>query len=162
MSNIYIEDGYEKIFINFIRFLGYEYIPHEEIVRDSMKSPIASEILDQSLMRINPLISPDVLNEAIHKIKNIDAGILVNRNETFFEFLQNGIEVSYYDDDGERTERVYLIDYEDVYNNSFVVTNQLTIIGKDTKRPDVLIYVNGLPLVVVELKSMTTELADVS
>lgn len=162
MSNIYIEDGYEKIFINFIRFLGYEYIPHEEIVRDSMKSPIASEILEQSLMRINPLISPDVLNEAIHKIKNIDAGILVNRNETFFEFLQNGIEVSHYDDDGERTERVYLIDYDDVYNNSFVVTNQLTIIGKDTKRPDVLIYVNGLPLVVVELKSMTTELADVS
>lgn len=162
MSEIYLEDGFEKIFIKFIEDLGYRYLPHQEIVRDSMKSPIASEILEDSLRRINPNISHEAIKEALHKIKNIDAGLLVNRNETFFEYLQNGLEVSIHDGEKEKTERVYLIDYKDIDNNDFLVTNQLTIIGKDTKRPDVLIFVNGLPLVVIELKSISSEIADVT
>lgn len=162
MSEIYLEDGFEKIFIKFIEDLGYRYLPHQEIVRDSMKSPLASEILEDSLRRINPDISDEAIKEAIHKIKNIDAGLLVNRNETFFEYLQDGLEISIHDGEREKTERVYLIDYKDIDNNDFIVTNQLTIIGKDTKRPDVLIFVNGLPLVVIELKSISSEIADVT
>lgn len=162
MSQIYFEDGFERIFLDFIAGLGYEYIPHQEIVRDSMKSPIASEILEASLSRINPTLSSEVIGQAIQRIKNIDAGLLVNRNEIFFDYLQNGIEISYYEDDCQKTARVYLVDYYDIEKNSFVVTNQMTIIGKDTKRTDVLVYVNGLPLVVVELKSLTSESADES
>lgn len=162
MSEIYLEEGFEKIFINFIEGLGYDYLPHQEIVRDSMKSPLASEILENSLRKINPSISDDVLLQAIHKVKNIDAGLLVNRNDVFFEYLQNGIEISHYEGGKEKTDRVYLIDYKNINNNNFVVTNQMTIIGKDTKRPDVLIFVNGLPLVVIELKSISSEFADVS
>ena len=162
MSKIYLEEGFEGIFIETIKSLGYEYIPQQEIVRDSMKSPIASEILRSSLERINPNLSDQLIDQALFKIKNIDAGLLVDRNESFFEYLQDGIELSYYEDSKQKTERAYLIDYKNIENNSFIVTNQLTIIGKDTKRPDVLIFVNGLPLVVVELKSISTEFADVS
>jgi len=162
MSNeIYLEDGFEDVFIEEIEKLGYEKIPHQRIIRDSMKSPIASEILKSSIYRINKNLSSEIIDAAIHRIKNIDAGILVNRNEEFFEYLQNGIEIPYYDGDEQRTERVYLIDYKDIEKNSFVGTSQLTIVGKDTKRPDVLIYVNGMPLVVIELKSMSSQFSDV-
>lgn len=162
MNDIYIEDGFEKLFISFIQDLGYNYVSHQEIVRDSMKAVIASEILKDSLHRINPCLDEEIIDQAIYKIKNIDAGLLVNRNETFFEYLQDGIEVSFYENKRQKTERVYLLDYENKENNSFIVTNQLTIIGKDTKRPDVIIYINGLPLVVIELKSMTAADADIS
>lgn len=162
MTEIYIEDGFEKLFISHIQDLGYDYIPHQEIVRDSMKGVIASEILRDSLFRINPHLNQEIIDQAIYKIKNIDAGLLVNRNDMFFEYLQDGIEVSFYEDNRQKTERVYLLDYENIENNSFIITNQLTIIGKDTKRPDVIIYINGLPLVVIELKSMSAESADIS
>ena len=161
MTEIYIEDGFEKVFIGFIEKLGYRYIPHQEIVRDSMKSVVASEILLDSIYRINPSVSDEILEQATHKIKNIDAGLLVDRNEAFFEYLQNGLEISYYEDDEQRTQIVRILDFDNIENNSFVVTNQLTIKGRDTKRPDVIIYINGLPLVVIELKSMTSSSADI-
>lgn len=162
MSEIYLEDGLEKLFINSIQNLGYQYVNQQEIVRDSIKSPLAIEWLKESLHRLNPNLSEEVLDQALHQIKHIDAGLLVNRNELFFDYLQNGIEVAHYQDDQSITDRVYLIDYDNIENNSFVVTNQLTLVGKDTKRPDILIYVNGLPLAVIELKSMTAQTADVS
>ncbi|MFQ9332637.1 MAG: type I restriction endonuclease, partial [Finegoldia magna] len=93
MSDVYLEDGFEKIFIKAIEDLGYEYVSHQDIVRDSMKSPIASEILRESLRRINCELEDAAIDEAIHVIKNIDAGLLVDRNEIFFEYLQNGIEI---------------------------------------------------------------------
>ncbi|WP_203265952.1 type I restriction endonuclease subunit R [Streptococcus uberis] len=162
MSEIFLEEGYEKIFLAFIEALGYDYIPHQEIIRDSLKSPIASELLLESLIRINPDLDDTIIYDAIKQIKHIDAGLLVSRNEQFFDYLQNGIEIAYYDDNRPQTARVKLIDFNHVENNQFVVTNQLTIIGKDTKRPDILLFINGLPLVVVELKSMTAQMADIS
>lgn len=162
MAEIYIEEGFEKVFINFIQDLGYEYVSHQEIVRDSMQSPVAVEILKEALIRINPNLPVEVIDQAIYQIKNIDAGLLEIRNEIFFEYLQNGIEISRYTDDRLQAERVYLVDYENIDNNSFIITNQLTIIGKDTKRPDIILYINGLPLIVIELKSLTSESSDVS
>lgn len=162
MSDIYFEEGLEKVFIDFIESLGYTYVPHQTIVRDSMKSPIASEVFEESLLRINPDLPEEVIEQAIYQVKNIDAGLLATRNETFFEYLQNGMEISHYTDGRLKTERVHLIDYKDIDNNLFIVTNQLTIKGKDTKRPDIILYVNGLPLVVIELKSMTSAMSDVS
>ena len=162
MSDIYFEEGLEKVFIDFIESLGYTYVPHQTIVRDSMKSPIASEIFEESLLRINLDLPTEVIEQAIYQVKNIDAGLLATRNETFFEYLQNGMEISHYTDGRLKTERIHLIDYKDIGKNSFIITNQLTIKGKDTKRPDIILYVNGLPLVVIELKSMTSAMSDVS
>ncbi|WP_103981838.1 type I restriction endonuclease subunit R [Helcococcus massiliensis] len=157
----FIESVFEEAFINKIKDLGYEYIPSNEIIRSSYKSPIADEIFKESLLRINPDVSFEIIERAIQEIKHIDAGLLEARNETFFEYLQNGISISYYEDNEEKTEIVYLIDYDDLDNNSFVVSNQFNVIGKALKIPDVVIFINGLPLVVVELKSASTEQADV-
>ncbi|WP_249629312.1 type I restriction endonuclease subunit R [Streptococcus uberis] len=162
MSEIYLEDGFEQVFIAFIKSLGYQYLPQQTLVRDSKKSPIATELLKTALTKLNPDMDESIIAEALKKIKHIDAGLLISRNELFFDYLQNGIEISYYYHNEEKTARVKLLDFDDPDKNDYVVTNQVTIIGKDTKRPDILIYVNGIPLVVVELKSISTESADVS
>ena len=162
MSNIKFEESsYELAFINNIKKLGYEYVESSDIERFSYKSPIAESILEESLIRINPNISYEYIEKAIQQIKNIDAGLLEARNEKFFDYLQNGISISHYDNNSEKTEIVYLLDYDDINNNDFIVTNQFKIVGKDTKIPDIIIFVNGLPLVVMELKSPLADRADI-
>jgi len=157
----FAEDQLEEVFIRAIEDLGYEYIPPQEIVRSQLKTPIAEEVLKESLTNVNPNVPFDVIDRAIQQLTHIDAGLLAIRNETFFDYLQNGIEVSYYEQGEQKTSRVYLIDTETIENNTFIVTSQLTIVGKDQKRPDVLLFVNGLPLVVIELKSAMSDQADI-
>lgn len=161
MTNLFIEAEYEKLFIKKIEDLGYERINQNDIRRESKRSPLAADLLRDSLRKINPDLSDDLIDQAFFKINHIDAGLLVNRNEIFFDYLQNGVEVTSYEDGESKTTRAYLIDYLNPEANSFIVSNQLTILGKDTRRPDVLIYVNGMPLVVIELKSMNTQFQDV-
>lgn len=158
---IFTEDMLEEVFINKIEDLDYDYIPGHEIVRSSLKSPLAEEVLEESLIRINPGLAYEVIEKAIQKIKNIDAGLLESRNKSFFGYLQNGISISYYDKGEEKTDIVYLVDYDQVDENSFIVSNQFRMVGKDSKRPDLVLFVNGLPLVVIELKSASTDQADV-
>jgi len=157
----FAEDQLEEVFIRAIEDLGYQYIPPQEMVRSSLKTPIAEEMLKESLMQMNPGVSLDIIERAIQQLTYIDAGLLASRNETFFDYLQNGIEVSYYEQGKQKTSRVYLLDTKTVENNTFVVTSQLTIVGKDQKRPDILLFVNGLPLVVIELKSAMSDQADI-
>lgn len=143
MTNLFIEAEYEKLFIKKIEDLGYERINQNDIRRESKRSPLAADLLRDSLRKINPDLSDDLIDQAFFKINHIDAGLLVNRNEIFFDYLQNGVEVTSYEDGESKTTRAYLIDYLNPEANSFIVSNQLTILGKDTRRPDVLIYVNG-------------------
>jgi len=162
MSNIiFTEDMLERVFINKIEGLGYRYVPGHEIVRSSLKSPLAEEVFRESLIRINPGLPFEVIEKAVQEIKHIDAGLLEARNETFFDYLQNGISISYYDQNEEKTDMVYLIDYDHTENNSFIVSNQFRIVGKDSKRPDIVLFINGLPLVVIELKSASSDQADI-
>src|SRR5699024_6026370 len=119
-----------------IQNLGYQFIPSQEIVRSNYKMPIAEEILKDSLVQINPEVSLDVIERAIYQIQHIDAGLLVNRNARFFDFLQNGVEVSHYEQGKQKTTRIHLVDYEQMNQNDFIVTNQYTMIGKEQKRPD--------------------------
>lgn len=161
MTEVLLEKGFEEIFIKAIEDLGYQKIDQTMIRRESKRSALAADLLRDALRKINPELGEEMIDQVVFKINNIDAGLLVNRNETFFDYLQNGVEVTSYQDGETKTTRAYLIDYENPEVNSFVVSNQLTIEGKDTRRPDVLIYVNGMPLVVIELKSMNTEFSDV-
>lgn len=157
----FIESGLEESFLSHIQTLGYEYIPPEAIVRSSYKSPLAEEILSDSLIKINPTLSIDVIYRAIRVVSRIDVGFLERRNETFFGYLKDGVEIKHYHQGREKTSRVYLIDYENIENNSFVITNQFTVDGNDQKRPDIVLFVNGLPLVVMELKSPTSMDVDI-
>ena len=161
MTEVLLEKGFEEIFIKAIEDLGYQRIDQSMIRRESKRSALAADFLRDALRKINPDLRDELIDQVVFKINNIDAGLLVNRNETFFDYLQNGVEVTSYEDGESKTRMAYLIDYENPEANSFVVANQLTIEGRDTRRPDVLIYVNGMPLVVIELKSLNTEFSDV-
>lgn len=158
----FIEEGLENVFIKEIQGLGYQFVPSHEIVRSSYKMPIAEEVLKDSLMQINSGVSLDVIERAIYHIQHIDAGLLVSRNEQFFNYLQNGVEVSHFEQGKQKTTRVLLVDYNHVENNNFTVTNQYTMIGKEQRRPDVVVFLNGLPIVVFELKSPSAAQADIS
>ena len=93
------------------------------------------------------------INEAIYKLKNFESGSLLQKNMTFTDYLQNGISVKYFVNGEERSTLVYLVDFKNPANNDFTVANQWTFIENSEKRPDVILFINGLPLVVVELKS---------
>ncbi|NLJ19122.1 type I restriction endonuclease, partial [Globicatella sulfidifaciens] len=158
----FLEEGLENVFLKEIQGLGYRFIPSQEIVRSNYKMPIAEEILKDSLVQINPSVSLDVIERAIYQIQHIDAGLLESRNERFFNYLQNGVEVSHYEQGKQKTTRVHLVDYENIDRNDFIVTNQFTVIGKEQKRPDIVLFLNGLPIVVIELKSASTIHADIA
>ena len=98
----------------------------------------------------------------IFKLENFENGELVQKNAVFMDYLQNGIEVRYFDNGEERSSIVYLVDYNNVDNNSFIVANQWTFIENSNKRPDIILFLNGLPVVLIELKSPSREETDAS
>ena len=96
------------------------------------------------------------------QLKNFENGELVQKNAIFMDYLQNGIPVRYFIDGEERSSIVYLVDYKNSENNSFVVANQWTFIENSNKRPDLILFLNGLPIVLMELKSPSREETDAS
>lgn len=162
MSGLYTEADYENSVIELFRNdLGYEYAYGPDIERD-FYSPLYEDVLYDCIERINSDMPISALNEAIFKLKNFENGELVQKNAVFMDYLQNGIPVSYFDDGDERSGIVYLVDYKNPDNNSFIVANQWTFIENSNKRPDVILFLNGLPVVLVELKSPSREETDAS
>ncbi len=152
----FTENSYEQALIQLFQQLGYEYLYAPHIDRDYSVPFFGSQLL-QSLVDVNPLKPQMAISEAVSKLKNIDMGSLAKRNELFTDYLQHGIEVSYYDGKEQRNDIIYLIDYENIHKNSFQVINQWVYVERSEKRADIIIFVNGLPLVIVELKSPSRE-----
>ena len=162
MSGVYTEADYENSIIElFQNTLEYEYIYGPDIERD-FYSPLYEDVLMDSLRYLNRDLPEDAILEAIYKLKNIENGELVQKNATFMDYLQNGIPVSYFLAGEERSAIVYLADYQKPENNSFIIANQWTFIENSKKRPDIILFLNGLPLVLVELKSPSREETDAS
>jgi type I restriction enzyme R subunit len=113
-------------------------------------------------MEINEDLPEKAILEAIYKLNDLGIGSLVDRNLKFNEYLQNGVSVTYYEQNEEISKVVKLIDYETISNNSFLIINQWTVEEHSVKRPDIVVFVNGLPLVVIELKSPSREETDAS
>ena len=158
----YTESEFEKAVIELVRDrLGYTYAYGPDISRD-YHNPLYEDMLKSSLRDINPSLPADALHETLYKLKNFETGSLVQKNEVFTDYLQNGVDVGYFDGGAQKYARVRLIDYDRVENNRFFVINQWTVVENSEKRPDVVVFINGLPLVVVELKSCSREEADVS
>ena len=157
----FTENSYEQALVALFQQLGYEYLYGPDVERDYYM-PFYEKQLLQSLGEINPSKASAATEEALSKLKNIETGSLVQRNEHFMDYLQNGIEVSYYDGTEQRNDIVYLIDYENINRNTFQIINQWTFVEKSEKRADVIVFVNGLPLVVVEVKSPSREETDAS
>ena len=158
----YTEANYENSIIElFQNDLGYEYIYGPDIERD-FHSPLYEEVLLNALHRLNSGLPDDAIQDALFKLKNFENGELVQKNAVFTDYLQNGIEVKYFEDGEERSSIVYLVDYKNPDNNSFIVANQWTFIENSNKRPDIILFLNGLPVVLMELKSPSREETDAS
>ena len=153
MATFFTEADYEKSVIELFQNLGYSYIYAPELERD-YSCPVLESTLQDCLVKINKNLPYAAIMEAIGKLRDFDAGSLLQRNEIFMNYLQNGIPVKYIEAGEERTNIVYLIDYDNVDHNDFCVLNQFTYIENgNNRRPDVIVFINGLPLVVIELKS---------
>lgn len=166
MTNNFInpvnEDAYENSVIELFEGMGYTHVYGPDIEDRDFYSPLYEDVLINALYKINPKLPESAIKEALYKLKNFENTELVQKNKLFMDYLQNGITVHYTEKGEPKDTIVYLIDYEKPNNNSFILANQWTFIENSNKRPDVLLFINGLPLVLMELKSPSREETDVS
>ena len=149
----FTEDSFEQAVLEIFQNLGYTYRHGPDIDRD-YSSPILEPVLRDSLIRLNKGLPIEAVHEAISKLKNFESGSQLQKNMAFMDYLQNGITVRYYVKGEERNSLVYLVDYEHFDRNTFYVVNQFTYVENgNNRRPDIIVFINGLPLVLIELKS---------
>ncbi|MEA3330291.1 MAG: type I restriction endonuclease, partial [Campylobacterota bacterium] len=161
MSNKITENEIELFAIELLEGLGFEYIYAPEYER-SFEDVILKEKLTSSLTSINPSLHVEQIQYAVKQIERLKTTELLTDNETFHKMLTEGITVEVLRDGVTRGEIVKLIDFDDISNNDFVVSNQFTVIENGiNKRPDLILFINGLPLVVVELKNPVDENATI-
>lgn len=156
------EAAYENAIIELFQNMGYTHVYGPSVEGRDFTSPLYDDVLQNSLNKINPNLPQSAINEALFKLKNFENAELVQRNALFMDYLQNGIPVRYTEKGEPRDTLVYLIDYTTPQNNSFIIANQWTFVENSNKRPDILLFINGLPLVLMELKSPSREETDVS
>ena len=158
---LYTEASYEKAIIQLFEGMGYTHVCGYDIDRD-YKIPLYMDELTEALHRLNPSLPEDAISDALYKLTNFENGELAQKNAVFMDYLQNGVQVRYTENGEERAAICYLADYANTNNNSFIVANQWTFVENEEKRPDVLLFINGLPVVLMELKSPSREETDAS
>ena len=164
------ESAIEEFAIKLLEKQGYQYIAGPDISPDGKKQERKSfedvlllDRLTNAVNRINASIPIEARQDAIKQIQRFGTHGLIENNESFHRLLTEGIKVSYQKDGTERGDLVWLIDFKNLENNEFLVVNQFTVIdGGVNKRPDIIIFINGLPLIVIELKNPADEQATVS
>ncbi len=153
--------------VDYFRELGYEYIHGVQIAPDG-EAPERADYgqvvlvgrLRDALTRINPGVPDNAIEEALHLVTRPDSPSLIVNNRAFHRMITDGVDVSWREDDHERHGKVWLIERDpaNLNKNEFLVVNQFTVIeDKKNRRPDVVIFVNGLPLAVIELKNPTKD-----
>ena len=153
MNTFFTEDTFEQTIIELFENMGYTHIYAPDMDRD-YSSPLLDSVLRDSLVRLNRALPVGAIEEAMSKLKNFDTGSLLQKNVIFMDYLQNGVTVKYYVKGEERSSIVHLIDYEKPGRNTFYVVNQFTLLENgNNRRPDIILFINGLPLVLMELKS---------
>jgi len=166
------ESEIEKFAIELLEKQGYQYVYAPDIApdsaqvsgltRQSYEDVLLIERLQNTVGRINPRIPADVCKDAIKQILRLNSPELISNNEAFHRMLTEGIKVTYQRDGQARGDLVWLIDFKNPENNDFLVANQFTVIENNiNKRPDVILFVNGIPIVVIELKNPADENATV-
>lgn len=165
---VILEDHIEQIIIQEFIELGYHYINGIDISPDGSSAErtynevILKYRLQEAIAKFNPSIPYEAQEEALKKVLRSDSPNLFQNNYQFHKYLTEGVDVEYRKDDRIAGDNVWLIDYEHPENNEFLVVNQLTIIeGNTNKRPDIVLYINGMPLVVIELKNAANENATI-
>lgn len=157
----FTEQDYENSIIELFERMNYLHFYGPDTEHD-FRSPLILKAIKESLNKLNPDLPQDALNDALYKLTNFENGSLIQKNEIFMDYLQNGVPVKWNENGEDHSGIAYLIDYKNAENNSFVVANQWTFIENSEKRPDILLFVNGFPLILVELKSPSRSETDVS
>lgn len=158
----FTEANFENAIIElFKEQLGYDYIYGPDVKRDYAQ-PLHISLLRSSLQDINPTLPKVAIEETINKITTFEGGTLVQKNARFHDFLQNGVDINYFNGKEMQSTQVRLVDYDLPLRNNFTVVNQWTIDEHSVKRADIVVFINGLPLVVMELKSPSRENTDAS
>lgn len=149
----FTEDMFEQAVIELFENMGYTHIYAPDMERD-YSSPLLDSVLMDCLVKLNKGLPLEAITEAVAKLRNFDTGSLLQKNMQFMDYLQNGLPVKYFHKGEERNSIVYLVDYKNPKNNEFYVVNQFTYIENgNNRRPDIILFINGLPLVLCELKS---------
>ena len=162
MVAFYTESNYENALMElFEKELGYACLCGYNVNRN-VKSPLYDEVLEESIFRINKDKPYNAIKAAISKVTDFENGTLIQKNVVFTDYLQNGIPVKYVENGEECSTLIYLVDWKNIDNNSFICANQWTFIENSNRRPDMLLFINGLPLVLIELKSPSREDTDAS
>lgn len=168
MRNSITENEIEEVAIGWLQNLGYEYVLGTEISPDGAfpereyTEVVLAQRLGNAIDRLNPDLSFDAKDAAIKKVLRTESPDALINNETFHKYLTEGVEVDVRKEDGVRGEQVIMVDFENPLNNEFLVVNQFTVVeGNVNKRPDLILFINGLPLVVIEIKNATDENATV-
>lgn len=150
----FTEDTFEQAVIELFENMGYTHIYAPDMNRIDYSRPLLDDVLRDCLVRLNHSLPAVAIDEAILKLNDFDAGSLLQKNIVFMDYLQNGITVKYAVKGEERSSVVKLIDYSDADKNDFYVVNQYTFVENgNNRRPDIILFINGLPLVLMELKS---------
>lgn len=150
------ENTLEQAIIEELRAKGYEYLYGPNIERD-YHEVILVDYFVSAMFKINSGISQEIVDEALKRIRNLGTIRLEESNECFHKLLVEGIPVPYQKNGENRTYTVKLIDFDAPDNNDFKVVNQFTIIDYKTKRPDILIFINGIPMILFELKNTSKD-----
>jgi type I restriction enzyme R subunit len=163
------ESDIEKAALDWFAELGYTVLHGPEIApgasdaeRSTYKEVVLTRRFEDAVARLNPNIPPEAREEAIRKVHHPDSSALVQNNRAFHLMMVNGIAVDARQPDGTiRGEHVRLVDFENPENNHWLAVNQFTVQEHSERRPDIVLFINGLPLAVIELKNPTDEKATV-
>lgn len=151
------EETLEKITMEILHELEYECINGYEMERTDFSKVILEDDLIESIRRINSDVNEEQLQEVIRQVKNLEHNNTILNNKQFTKYLLEGVSVPVNENGETRYKTIKIVDFDNISNNTFKAINQYTIIEHSEKRPDIIIFVNGLPLVVVELKSTVRE-----
>lgn len=163
------EDKIETFAIETLQSIGWEYVHGlaiapgaEQAERENFEQIILIDRLRKAVAILNPEIPHDAQEQAIQKVMRIYSPELLHNNETFHQLLVEKVKIPYQQNGFERSYEVALVDFENTMNNAFLCVNQYTIVEKNqNKRPDILLFINGIPLVIIELKNATDEHATI-
>jgi type I restriction enzyme R subunit len=148
------ETEFELTTIERLQLQSYDYQHGEELSRASQSDVVLESVLRANLEKRYPDLPPTALDQAVRQFAKPEGVDTIRRNMVFHDLLTRGLELRVEFDDGHvEHQHIYAVDWSDHENNEFLVANQVTIVGKNTRRPDLILFVNGLPLIVFELKN---------
>ncbi|MDO8656452.1 MAG: type I restriction endonuclease [Nanoarchaeota archaeon] len=165
MSKAIIESEVEQVALDIFSDLKYKIIYGPDIAPDGPKPErqtyadvILIDRLREAIGRFNPKIPVEAKDEALKQIMRTESPDLVINNHRFHKMLVDGVDVEYRKEGGIAGDKVWLFDFDRINDNEFLAVNQFTVIENNiNRRPDIVLFVNGLPIVVIELKNPADE-----